>query len=568
MSDDRLEILPRADGYQIRYGGRFLYSDGAPRAGAERRASGASLPARHLVIIPSPLLWYGVERLLERPDCPQTVLCVEADSTLAELSLRSMPKRLQQDARLVFLPHADTGSLEAVLTGIRPDAFSGCDIVSLSGGYSLNRNAYRRLEAHLRGVLRQNWQNRLSLIRLGRRWLLNAVENLPELAESCSFAELTFSKPVILAGAGESLEEYASVLREWRDSITLVAVDTALGWLAAAGLVPDLVIVLEAQLVNCEHLLGLLDHSTAFGFDLSSAPQLVRRVPAARRFFFASRFAETALLDRVGEYRLIEPWIAPRGSVAVAALDALASRLRAPVYLLGLDFSFRLGKPHARGTGSHRWYLRHTTRLSPDALYDQALTRPLLTLTDKSGRPVRSDTILAGYLDQLRGVVASIRQPVFDLGSSGLELGVPRAVRPEPGPSGSELSELGDGPPPDGRPHSNRNGDTSGVEHAGLQPVAPAAALSRRRRTGAVAALLKHEIHLLGRSVRLLEAMYRAGVVHRRRLETVLRACDYLDLDFPAPARAESANGGTVHQLLVSARHYLRVLRNTSARCE
>ncbi len=543
MSPETIEVVPRSDGSQVLYRGRLLYSDTAPRAGAERRAAAASLPPRHLIIIPSPLLWYGVERLLDRGDFVGLLLCVELEPQLAELSRKAMPPRLRDDPRVRFVPNADSTSLDLALAELGPDSFSGCDIVSLSAGFTLNRDRYRRIEAHLRGVLRQNWQNRLSLIRLGRRWLLNVASNLPELTRGCSLKDLTFEKPVVLVGAGESLEEFGPWIAQYRDSMALVAVDTALGWFASAGIMPDLVVVLEAQLINREHLIGLLEYPAAFAFELSSAPQLVRRVPPERRFFYASRFTETAFLDRIKAAELLEPWIAPRGSVAVAALEALAPQLQQPTYLLGMDFAFRLGKPHARGTGSHRWFLRYTTRLAPDTLYDQALSRPLITLTGKDARRLRSDTILAGYRDQLRDVLSSLRRPAYDLSASGLSLGLAPADRPAPVPRASAASEA-----PAVRTPGPRH--LHGSSTVGERPVA----------------VLDREVGLLTGSVAKLEALYHRGTIDPPALKAILRDCDYLDLDFPARVRAEEASTATVYQLLVSARHYLRVVRHAYER--
>ena len=549
---DAPELASRPDGMQVRFRGRFLYSDRTPRSGAERRAAAAALPPRHLIIVPSPLLWYGVEQLLQRSDAPGALLCVELDPALAALSRRYLPSSLAQDSRVRFITLDDPATLDASITELGCEAFSGCDIVSLSGGYLLHRSRYRALESYLRAVLRRNWQNRLSLIRLGRRWLLNTFTNLPDLAESRALSEYRFERPVVLVAAGESLEAHLPSLRAHRGAICIVAADTALGPLVEGGVTPDLVVVLEAQLINLEHVLGFLNTGAAFAFELSSAPQLLRRIPPERRYFFASRFTETAALRRLEQTAPVKPWIAPRGSVAVAALEAVARA--APediaVHLVGTDFAFRLGKPHARGSGSHRWYLRYTERLAPDALYDQAIARPLLTLQDESGQTVRSDTILAGYRDQLLHAIAVSGVRALEIAADGPFTGLPTGL-PRSTYTGISAEEVtGDAPQP--------------------APVSTAAATERRR---SVLTFLKAELARLedavGHLERISEGADSGGSTRgdRASLSRILAECDYIEIDFPSPSAAgETTTPQHLRRLIVSARHFRRVTRNAYRR--
>ncbi len=548
MNEAAVEVEARSDGHQVVYQGKRLYSDANPRAAAARRAAAAVIPSRHLIIIPSPLLWYGVDRLMAREDAPAAVLCVEVDRNLATLSAQNIPPALQDDPRITFLTGDDQATLDAALTAIGVDAFSGCDIISLSGGFALNPRRYRALETHLRTVLRANWQNRLSLIRLGRRWLSNVLNNLAELPSSRSLDTLEADGPTVMVGAGPSLEHCIGFLQRFRSELTIITVDTALGCLHAAGIQPDYVIVLEAQLINREHLLGLMRRGSTFVFDLSSAPQIVRQVEPQFRCFFASRFTESAFLSRLEAAGLPGTWIPPRGSVAVAGLESLSTRIGRPLYLLGTDFSFRPGKPHARGTGSHRWYLRHYSRLHPDSLYEQALQRPLVTLTDKNGRNARSDTILAGYRLQLRDVLSGMAGPAYDLSSEGLDIGLLRA-------DCETLDEHALAAQPTGA--------------AATRPLAPIPTLSGPTSAEIhrlVEAQLANERTLLANAISDLEELYREGSLDPAVIRRVLSSCDYLEIDFPTRVKPENASPSNVHQLLVSARHFARVARNALAR--
>ena len=551
MSETAVEVEARSDGYQVVYQGKRLYTDANPRAAADRRAAAATIPPRHLIMVPSPLLWYGIDRLMARDDAPEAVLCVELDRNLAAFSAHNFPPALRDDPRLTFLTGDDQATLDAALTSIGVDTFSGCDIITLSGGFALNSRRYRALETHLRSVLRANWQNRLSLIRLGRRWLLNVFNNLAELPNSRSLDESTADRPTVLVGAGQSLEHCLDALQRFRSEVRIVAVDTALGSLYAAGIQPDYVIVLESQLINREHLLGFMRHGTTFVFDISSAPQIVRQVEPQFRCFFASRFTECAFLRRLERSGLPATWIPPRGSVAVAGLETLSNRIGRPLYLLGTDFSFQTGKPHARGTGSHRWYLRHCSRLHPDSLYAQAMQRPLVTLSDKNGAKARSDTILAGYRLQLLDVLSRIAGPAYDLSPGGLSIELPRAACDALG----EHAFAGQSPVSGARAQPLAPPPTR-------TPPAPASSMVREF----LEAQLTMEHALLSDAIGDLEQLYREGSLDPVVIRRVLSSCDYLEIDFPARVKPAEASASNVHQLLVSARHFARVLQNVLTR--
>jgi hypothetical protein len=242
------------------------------------------------------------------------------------------------------------------------------------------------------------------------------------LAGSGPAPPLVTARPVLVAGAGPSLEAALPLIRRFRPRLTVLCADTALPVLAEAGLVPDWVYALEAQHYNLEDFLSCRDPSLLLLCDLCSCPAVLRLFP--RRLPFATRFHPLALFDRLSAAGLLPPELPALGSVGVTAARAALELTAGPVLLAGLDLSYPDGRTHARGAPSHRRELAGCSRLTPMGMrpFEAIAGRPRLRLRGKGGAAVLSDLVLRSYSLQLQSFTAAAGR-VFDLGSEGLETG-------------------------------------------------------------------------------------------------------------------------------------------------
>ncbi len=91
-------------------------------------------------------------------------------------------------------------------------------------------------------------------------YLLNTLRNLPTIAaegDAATLVRLFPGRPALLVAAGPSLDANLPAIAAHRDRVVLIAVDTALRPLLAAGLAPDLVVALDPSDVNASHLVDL-----------------------------------------------------------------------------------------------------------------------------------------------------------------------------------------------------------------------------------------------------------------------------------------------------------------------
>ncbi len=197
--------------------------------------------------------------------------------------------------------------------------------------------------------------------RFGRIWFRNTVYNLTSLP--FSEQSLPEIRSAVVVAAGPSLEDTVSDLRSAKDRRTIIAVDTAAPALAVHGIVPDIVVTIDAQLVSYHHVFAPLPAQSLLVADLSASRVVAHR--AGRRVFVSGGFPLGRYFAKEWESSWI-PTIDTTGSnVTYAAVD-LAIRLGATqIDLVGADFSYPRGKPYSRGSYIYPFFLSTSYRTQP-----------------------------------------------------------------------------------------------------------------------------------------------------------------------------------------------------------
>jgi hypothetical protein len=415
-------LLETEKGLTVRIGNLFLYPPEDPLGYARRRALSADIQPRTLVFVPSVGLGHGLPELLGRLPETSSILCVEIDQRVMALAAAA---GLPRDPRLTIVRTESEAAVADVLAGMGTGNFRKVVSIPLSAGYRIGRDIYSRMFGALASEIRAYWQNRMTLIGMGSLFVKNLFDNLPMLAGAGDFASLSAEKPVVVCGAGPSLDRCVPLLKRLRDRYLLVSVDTALPALAACSLSPDLIVTLEAQHANLADFLPFRDPAIPVAADFIACPEVVR-ISHGNLYFFSSSFAPIPLFDRLERQGLLPFPIPALGSVGVAAVFVSARLTRGEIFLAGLDFSFPRGQIHARGTPSHLSMLSssHRFRSVGQDAYASFLGRPRIRGIDKRGAPVVTDLILRSYRDQLETIVRVNAGRMADIGETGLPLGV------------------------------------------------------------------------------------------------------------------------------------------------
>ena len=516
-------------GLSVSYRGKTLLSLVDPVAQAERLADAAPKQSRTLYFCPSPLYGYGLERFLSQIPEDSALIAVETDEALMALSRKNLPRALLDHPRFRVVRTTDPASLCAFVRSAWGNRrFRRLTVVRLSGGWQIGGPRYEALADALGEDIACDWENALTLTRLGRRYMANAIRNLPLLTRGAGLTEsLRFGDtPVLVLGAGPSLDGLLDALTAGSGRagdlflpeerpFRIVCVDTALKSLYARGIKPDLAVALESQHWNLRDFTGLGGWKLPLAMDLSALPAARETLGGDVRLFFTP-WTAIRLFRRLEAAGLLPPEMPPLGSVGLSA-TALALRLGSgPVLTGALDFSFTMDRFHARSTPGHLERLRLATRLRP-LIGGAAFRAGVIVAVGKNGDPVLTDPALKRYRRLFErefgcGGPLNADGRLRDIAGSGLDLGV------ETLPVGAAPELLFAGTGKGGASPGSDASDAVGAAPAGGAETAPER----------MAGFLRRERKTLAELRGILTGRTGSG-----RLETLLDECDYLWAHFP-----------------------------------
>jgi hypothetical protein len=403
MDESKPLLVDTGRGFSIQYKGRWLYSRRDP--GAAPLAAALATPTRPetLYVVHSPCLCHGLRELLEQLPASSAVLCIEVDS-----HLRSIATQIVADEFPGVTISSPLNAIAAYRTleqGLAPVRFRRALEVRLSGGRALHEAEYDRALAAIDADIQVRFRNRLALVRMGRLWTKNIIANLGSMRWEAVSPIHAGGKPVVVCGAGPSLDEALPVLRAHRETLFILACDTASGALAQAGVVPDAVVCLEGQIYNVEDFLPLQGKPTTLIADLTSHPSSYRALPGPLNLTL-SEYTESAFLSRLAASGLPVTLVPPLGSVGVLAIR-IARLLGGRILVTGLDFAFNQGKTHCSGSPADLRARRRESRTDKrgaawaSSFRDGCTRKPDGSLTDPALSMYAS--LAAGELRSLEG---------------------------------------------------------------------------------------------------------------------------------------------------------------------
>ncbi len=378
---------------------------------------------RTLIFIPSPLLFYGIAELLENTDTSVHIICVETIQSFMRFSIDNVDPSLYSHKRITFVRTDSAEQILVVLRQLGVEQFKRVLPMYLSRGYAFSRNTYDSMVDTLSKEIRSYWENKMTSIHMGNRWLKNLLLNLSSFSYSKDLSSLVAEKPVLVTGAGISLEKTLEDLCNFRirDQFYIIATDTSLPTLLSYSVYPDSVCILESQMYNIRDFIGSIPLKCSVLCDITAHPQsfFINKGPM---YLFSSTFSHNSLFKRMSSKGILPKQIPPLGSVGIAALEIAASITTYPVYYTGLDFSYLPGKTHARGTEIHKHTLAAWNRLRANSMYPSSILPRSFALKDNFGNPCRSNIVLQSYAETAKERLKG-KNHCYNLASFGLSTG-------------------------------------------------------------------------------------------------------------------------------------------------
>ncbi len=136
-----------------------------------------------------------------------------------------------------------------------------------------------------------------------------------------------------------------------------------------------------------------------------------------KKITFISRFSEISFFDELEKNSLLPYVIPPLGSVGLAGLYIAGLISENTCGFIGLDFAYQLGKPHSRGTESHKRLLFSSQRLANDDYSVSNFSRSVKSYKNLTLH-LKSDPVLYGYAKQCMHLLSGGNYA--DCGTEGL----------------------------------------------------------------------------------------------------------------------------------------------------
>jgi len=215
------------------------------------------------------------------------------------------------------------------------------------------------------------------------------------------FFTCPMSRDMVVAAAGPTLADHFTWLLKNRRQFFLIAVDVSVKSLLTAGLVPDVVVSIDASPKLFEKAFGDIDMQRLMPADLVYFPVVDKKIlsgwPGRRFVAYGGNEVYKQIAEKYPGGELFSS-----GSVIHPAVDLAVKAGAARIILLGADFSFPGGRSHVEGAGvslntvdTENWVL------------------------NGKGRRVPTTPNFRGYLRDLESYIA--RHPEIDFINGSLE---------------------------------------------------------------------------------------------------------------------------------------------------
>lgn len=407
------ELADTGKGFSVIYKDRHLYSGTEPDLKIQRIVTSLELKENTFYLLPSPLMFKGIEDLLGRMPSSSRMFCIEADENLAEFSKKYIPP-----GNIPYLRTRDNAFLLSILEGEDYSSLRKAELIILTGGYTLNRNYYDKALDEIRFFLNNFWKNKMTMIFMSRMWINNIFMNLASADNrNEKLSSFKTSRPVLVIGAGSSLEKKIEEIRRFRKKLFLLCVDTALPVLINSGIMPDAAVVVEAQHYNLYDFLDIRETEQIILFYDFNCHYKVHSIFKGRKVPFISMFSELSFFNDLKKNSILPYELPALGSVGLAGLYLASIISNHPCGFIGLDFAYQLGKPHSRGTESHKRLLFSSERIANDDYTSANLSRSAKPYKNLAP-DLRSDPVLYSYSIQCMQLLS--RGNYADCGTEGL----------------------------------------------------------------------------------------------------------------------------------------------------
>ncbi len=344
------EIITAKDGAQVPVftDGKLMHSRYAPEKEAATFAAG--LKECGFFLIAGLGGAFHIEALQQRfPDAKIAVIeRSEADIDFLEKNIRTVHELCAQ-GRILIAPYEQAERL--LLENYLPAREGTFCFVEYRSWALQNRDIIEEIKCAVDHALKKIAADFSVQTNFGKIWQRNIILNLKAMRNACS-PSFPLDKTALVVAAGPSLDAKIETIRQKRAALYLIATDTAYSALQKYGIFPDAVCSLDGQNVSHAHFMADADRKTLFVFDVCGNTAAVKRAAQARAplIFSSSGHPLASYAAESQQAFRLYAFGSGGGTVTIMAADFALHAGFSTICVIGADFSYRNGKPYAKGT--------------------------------------------------------------------------------------------------------------------------------------------------------------------------------------------------------------------------
>ena len=382
----------------------------------EARRVAGSLPPNGCVVIFGLGSGQIITSILRRPDVSR-LFVIEKDLPVIRSLLQNFPmEALLRDPRVTLIAGYETIQAR-LISGWLPGLMGNLRTVPLRSWCDIEGLFFRQAADEVQKSIEAVRADYGVQAHFGKRWLTNMLFNLASMGHS--HPQVPEVQSACVTAAGPSLEKSLPTIAAQQRASFIIATDTSLPTLLAAGIAPGAVVSIDCQNHSYHHFMHGLPESTLLVLDAASPPLLAR---LHRRVAFAA--SGHPLVSWLCARGLGLPRLDMSGGNVTHAAVSLAHSLGArQIFLFGADYSCPDGKMYARGTYLYDFFACRQDRLSPEeslfaALLHAAGGRRSVTETGS----LYTTPVMSAYRDSLIEMMRALDADVTPAAGRGLPL--------------------------------------------------------------------------------------------------------------------------------------------------
>ncbi|MBU0568447.1 DUF115 domain-containing protein, partial [bacterium] len=282
---------------------------------------------------------------------------------------------------------------------------------------------YQSIKKNLKEATDVALRNMATLNKFAPEWQKNVLTNLPVLVNSPGVNRLfgNFQNmPAIIVSAGPSLDKNVSDLKEAEGKALIVCVDTALKALLAHSIIPDLVVAIDSQEANYNHIKGLKTEGPSLVIVPVTNPKIVKELSLP---VFVTDYGHPMT-------KWVENFIGTKGhtkvggSVATTCFDLLAQLGVNPIIFIGQDLAYTDGKLHTGRTSYMETWVESLNKFSTlEAMTRERMKEERLVWVEgQDGNKVLTSYQMQGWITWLADQIRDARANCINATEGGAKI--------------------------------------------------------------------------------------------------------------------------------------------------